>query len=153
MDDLKNTEKQKYEITILFKDGDADNIGKVENLMGNFGMEIYDREEPRRMKLAYEIDKNNFAIVSLIKFYSDPDKISDFSKELKTQGYAMRSMIIKNPIEEKTGASIRDNIKQQADSFVRNKKEQKTSESSRGSSDGKSVTNEELEKKLEEILN
>ena len=121
--------------------------------MSGFEMEIYEKEEPKRMKLAYEIDKNNFAFISVVKFYSDPSKIADFSKELKTQGYAMRFMVVKNPIEGKSGFSIKDNIKQQTNSFIRNKKEVKDSGAPHSSEEGKSVTNEELEKKLEEILN
>lgn len=161
MDNKQNKEniKNKYELLIFMKDGDDANLQKIYDLANKFGISVIQEEPSRRIRLAYPIEKNSFANMIISFIEADPDSINMFLKEMRVQNLALRFMVTKSSgikrneqirtenFESYTHISRRNEIS----SNVKYEHKKPLSNSDDPSLKG-TVTNEELEEKLKEIL-
>ncbi|HPW34273.1 MAG TPA: 30S ribosomal protein S6 [Candidatus Paceibacterota bacterium] len=133
---------KEYEITFWLKDEAG--IDKMKSILNNHGITPAFVSELKRVNLAYPIKKETSAFLGNMNFITDSEKIQEASKELRVDGELLRFMVSKDPakpqpMQEREGREMRRPVQ-----------EQKVEKTEPKSSD--MVTNEELEKKLEEIL-
>ena len=131
-------DKKEYELSFWLKDEGG--LEKIKALMANYGLEATYAPELRRMQLAYPINKETSAVFGTYHFMADSDIVDSLKKELKVESQCLRFMISNNPMKK---VEEREYHKPQMSEKKPEKTEQKTTDI---------VTNEELEKKLEEIL-
>jgi len=130
-----------YEISFILRE---ENIAPVRSVFSKRGVEFPDGVELRKVRLAYPINKNEYGFFGDFEFTTSPEELEKVFADLKLEEGIFRYMVTKTS-EKKS----------------RNKEPRKTAEStvnpSKKSEDSKSrpepvLTNEELEKKIEEIL-
>lgn len=136
---MEEINKKEYEISFLIKE--ESDVEIIKKLMQSYGMEITEGGELRRFALPYKIKKETSAVFGYFHFMSEPDKIKEFSDSLKVEKECLRSMIVSDPVK-----------KQEDTRREENREDKKTTKKVEIKEDEKSLTNEELEKKLEEIL-
>jgi small subunit ribosomal protein S6 len=134
----KDTKEREYEISFWLKN--ESDLEKVKSILADFNCQLTYAGELRRMQMAYPIKKETAGFFGFLHFQADPSIIGDLRKELQVEGGCLRFMIVSNPIKKH---QEKDRPKTQ----VKEKKEEKVEQRSSGI-----ITNEELEKKLEEIL-
>ncbi|MCS6789123.1 MAG: 30S ribosomal protein S6 [Patescibacteria group bacterium] len=133
--DLKTEELKVYELSFLIEDPVISE--KILNLLKQFNAEIVLNKQPEKINLAYPIKKQNQAFFGFVYFKALPEQIIEIDKILHQEKDLLRFMIIKDPI-------IKDNKNTQ------NKKSHNLNIKEKNNFDH--LTNEALEKKLEEIL-
>lgn len=143
--DKEDEEQKKYEIGFLTRaEQDREELVKILN---NHKFLIINDGEFSRIKLAYQIMRENFAYFGYLYFSGNPENIKELKNELKTSPKILRHMIILRPVmimenkeneivsEEKTYIPVASAV-----------------QTFRPSPKTEVLSNEELEKKLEEIL-
>lgn len=140
--------KQKeYEIAFLVKEEqDAQNI-KQDAL--RFEFSITEQGETKRITLAYPIEKEQGAWFGFFRGTATPEAIKKFSEELSLNASCIRQMIISNPPQKTVERPMRPSSGTQRPMIRKQEAPQKEIPAQ---TSGDIVTNEELEKKLEEIL-
>ncbi|PIU98642.1 hypothetical protein COS61_00280 [Candidatus Wolfebacteria bacterium CG03_land_8_20_14_0_80_40_12] len=141
-------ELKKYEIGFLIKvEEDKKELLKILN---NYQALIAEEGRVSKINLAYPIKKENFAYFGYLYFSCDPEKIKELRNELKGLSKILRFIIIsrlvsakKDEVKIRTGAS-QEVPRQPAPS----REAVKTVKAPKA----ETLSNEELEKKLEEIL-
>jgi ribosomal protein S6 len=133
----EETGKKEYELTFWLKD--ENDLAKIKSLMDDLGLEITYAPELRHTQFAYPIKKEASGFFGFFHFMGNVENIASFNHELKVGGACLRFLISKNPIKK---SEVRE-IRRQVTERKIEKAEPKPSDM---------VTNEELEKKLEEIL-
>jgi ribosomal protein S6 len=131
-------DNKEYEIAFWLKDESG--LVRVKALMADLGIEITYSPEIKRTRFSYPIKKETEGYFGFIHFKGDPENIASLNHELKVDGSVLRFLVSKNPIKK---SEIREMRRQIPEVKIIEKVEQKSSDL---------VTNEELEKKLEEIL-
>ncbi len=134
------SEKKNYEISFLLKE--ENDVEAVLKHLSQIGAEILNEGKISELKLAYPIKKLNSAYFGWLHFAAQPDGVVKLNSALKLEGRVVRYLIITPPItkteKKKAPRSTEKNEEQPASPAA----ESATSE----------ISNEELEKKLEEIL-
>lgn len=130
-------DKKEYELGFWLKDESG--LDKVKSLMADFGLEPTYIAELKRMQFAYPIEKETSGVFQAYHFKTDVDNLRAFEKELKVSGVCLRFMISNNPMKKTEEREYRRPTMEKKPEKI----EPKPTEV---------VTNEELEKKLEEIL-
>lgn len=150
-------EIKNYEITFLAKsEGDKEEL--INNLKRH-ELTILGDGPMSKTKLAYPIKKETFAYCGTLYFSGEADKIEELVKELKVQGKLLRFNIIFRP----AGEGKMDIIKPASSEKERPVLERKEMEKSAADLSirqtpkaprikTETLSNEALEKKLEEIL-
>lgn len=133
----KENEKKEYELAFWLKDESG--LTKIKALLDDLGFEITYAPELKHTQFAYPINKETSGFFGFVHFMGSAESITSLSHELKIEGSALRFLISKNPIKK---SEIRE-MRRQVFEKKAEKIEPKPSDL---------VTNEELEKKLEEIL-
>lgn len=131
-------DNKEYEIAFWLKD--ESDLTKIKALIDDLGMEITHTSEIKRTHFSYPIKKEIEGYFGFIHFKGNPDNVASLNHELKVEANVLRFLISKNPIKK---SEIREMRRQVPETKAPEKVEQKPSDL---------VTNEELEKKLEEIL-
>lgn len=141
---MDDKEQKKYEISFLAK-GDKDG-GEIIELLKKHQISIIGEDNGLKIKLAYPIKKEESAFFSCFQFSAAPDIIKKISDELNFNSRILRFLIITPPIVKSMAVSAprarRTALFREAAKKVEIKKEEPQP----------ILTNEELEKKLEEIL-
>lgn len=146
-------EPKKYEIGFLVRlEEDKEELVRI---LKDRGFLIIDDGEVSRIKLAYQIKKENFAFFSYVYFSGGPESVKELDKELKTSPKILRHLIISQPV-------IMRKIENKTDFekvYVRDLPTGRQEVSATPAISARKITpktevlsNEELEKKLEEIL-
>lgn len=134
-DELKIEELKTYEISFLTDD--TSQADKILDILNQFNAEIILEKKPEKINLAYPIKHQNQAFFGFFDFKVCPENIVKIDKILRQNKYLLRFMIIADPV-------------------IKNNKEDENKRSKFYSSKTKvppiSLTNEALEKKIEEIL-
>lgn len=133
--DYNEQEKKEYELSFLLKDEAG--ISALQNVLARFECNVVSQSEIKRMVLSYPIKKETSALFGYAYIMMRPDQVKEVSHELRLEPSILRFLVIADPIKRPFNASV-ENTTQPV------------------SADEKSahvVTNEDLEKKLEEILN
>jgi len=133
--------QKEYEISLLLKEESGS--AAVKNLMALHGCTITLDNEPRRITLAYPIKKEPSALFGFMRFLAEPQSLKELSKALEFEPSCLRFLVISESFEKK--AERAPGLRKAAP--VRGERIQ---ESAPRTPD--IVTNEELERKLEEIL-
>ena len=138
-------DSKKYEIGFLAKnEGFKDELAKI---LTNFGAEISESGAMSRIKLAYPIKKEASAFFSYIYFSGQPEIVEKISDNLKLNSEILRHIIIVAPAIRQT---IQTPVKRMRRSMVSERPVEKTE--IRKPKPQAALSNEALEKKLEEIL-
>jgi ribosomal protein S6 len=139
-EEIFQDEKRAYEVTMLSMEED---LSRVKNTIAKFGGEILDEKPQGKIRLAYLLQKQSYAFLDFLKIKLSRTGVSLLLNELKLDGGVLRFFIntqraeenrismaprTSRPMFRRSGASIRPkpNVAQ-------------------------SLTNEALEKKIEEI--
>lgn len=136
MAENKEIEKRKYEIGFVLKTEDASVISQS---LKNRGFVILSENPLTKIRLAYTIKKENFAYFGYVHFEGEPAAIKNLRTDLKLNPEVLRYLIITRPFGEK---EIKKS--EPAESAEPREKLFLSPESV--------LTNEALEKKIEEIL-
>lgn len=138
-------DKKAYEICYLLKDPAAEQ--EVLDLLKQFDGEIMHRGQLKEIRLAYPIKKQLSAHFGFLNFSCPPENVAKLSDALKLKPMVLRHMIISYvPPAEKKAPEGEAQPKEMAKDFGKPAKEVKPAPAS------DILSNEALEKKLEEIL-
>ena len=146
-------ESKKYEIGFLVRL--EEDKGELAKILKDRGFSIIDDGEISRIKLAYPIKKENFSFFGYLYFSGDPESVKELNKELKTSQKILRHLIISRPVimrnvENKTAS---DKAEFSPGKVYAPEVSAAPAISARKTTPKTEVlSNEELEKKLEEIL-
>ncbi|MCL5007041.1 MAG: 30S ribosomal protein S6 [Patescibacteria group bacterium] len=135
-----DSEKKSYEISFLL--GNENDVEAVLKHLSQIGAEILNEGKISEVSLAYPIKKLASASFGWIYFSALPEKIGELNSALKMDGKIIRYLIITPPIvktEKKRPAKASE-------------KEESSAPAAPVATAENELSNEELEKKLEEIL-
>ena len=152
-------EEKKYEVGFLIK-SEPDKEGLIKILRDNqFSIINAGQSQTSRIKLAYSIKKENFAYFGYLHFSGDPANISKLSDQIKTDSKVLRFFIIPQSIIKEGEGRIPEEISStRTKHFSERQKVQgtpfqsPTPQSPKKPARVEALSNEALEKKLEEIL-
>ncbi len=129
-----------YEISFILKEEDASPVGKI---FSGHGVEVQAGGEIRKIRLAYPIKKSEYGFLGSFRFEAGPEILEKIFKDLKLEKSLFRYMVAKFE-DRKIGAREDGRISQPVAVY------KKLDELKRYPDPV--LTNEELEKKIEEIL-
>lgn len=136
----ENEEKNFYEIGFVFNA--EDNKAEVIKLIKDLEGEILREGEVFKIKLAYPIKKQNSGFFSFLQFFLKPENLTNLKKTLKFNPSILRFLVIK--LKEKEEKIVQKSRREEKARFISVRPAtQKTVDA---------LSNEELEKKIEEIL-
>ncbi len=130
---------KEYELGFLLKDEQG--ISAVLALLNKFSCNVSSQSDVRRITLAYPIKKEMGAWFGYVLFSGTPDVIRELNHELQLESGVLRFIIIANPPKR--------DVRPFSDFAPRRAPEKKQEDVPQAAD---TVTNEDLEKKLEEIL-
>jgi ribosomal protein S6 len=144
----EDIDKKEYEISVLLKnEGD---LANVLTLIGQHGGEMSSEAKSRNLALAYEIKKHKDAVFAYCNFRSYPDDAKNLEHDLNTRQDVLRFLIIASP-------PAAEKISPVMGSLRRGRRPTRPSSSPTPGMEApkqapKTLSNEALEKKIEEIL-
>ncbi len=111
---------RQYELTYLISDDVSESeltkvTGKVGGLITDLEGKIIKEESWGRRKLAYPINKTNFATYVTVYFEIDPEKILPFGKDLRHINNVVRQLIIVKDYQKKEITLTSDEIAESED--------------------------------------
>ena len=127
---------------------------KLSTLIEESGGTIRCAEQPRKLKLAYEIKKQENAYFAWTTFRMQPERIAEVEKKLKSHSELLRFLIVEEEIEKRKpfirSIGVRTVVGSAAKTPIRETREPMT----HGTAvpEDKRLDLEALDKKLEEIL-
>jgi small subunit ribosomal protein S6 len=128
-----------YEISFVLKEEDASPVKKI---FSGHGAEIGSEEELRKIQLAYPMKKKEYGFFGSFRFEAGAEELKKIFSDLKLADGVLRYMVVRRE-EKKEESRERSRVSQPA-------VYKKTEELKRHPEPA--LTNEELEKKIEEIL-
>lgn len=140
---MEQDDKKEYELSFLLKNEES--INALQGVLSRFKCEVTSQSEIKRTVLAYPIKKETSALFGYVYFMALPSVIQEFTHELRLEPGILRFLIINEPLK-RTFASMEE----EGGSYHNTERSKSTVSEERPSH---TVTNEDLEKKLEEILN
>jgi len=114
----------------------AETVSNLKDLINSAGGLVIEDSWPKKIKLAYPIKKNNFAYFGYLLFDYPKKEIGKFSQEVKKNSNILRYLLISR------------NKKY----WQRDKESKENWLKRRGKKEAAEINEEELEKKLEEVL-
>lgn len=132
-----------YEITFILKNEDSSSVKRI---LSKHGAEIKREEELKKIKTAYPLGKNDTGFLGVITFEADPLAVQNLFKEFKVEDNVIRYLITKVK-EQRVETKIEG---EKATPLPRLRLEQ--SPRGKDKRQGPVLTNEEIERKIEEIL-
>src|SRR3989344_6566520 len=160
-------ELKKYEISFLLrKEGDFEKIAVV---LKRHGATRGEEVDVSRIKLSYPIARESFGYFGYVLFTADPKALGEIENDLRTSTDVMRFSIFGAPRVQPTTRGSRDGRSFRQESYEARRRRAPRVIKETGASENKSplleerrhipkpepegeLTNEALEKKLEEIL-
>lgn len=141
-----NSEHTQYEIGFLIPSEDQKT--SVTDLLAKHNCEIQDGAEThgKRISLAYPIKKKTAAYFGWIRFFASPDKIEQLNRDIQFTEDVLRFLIVTPPKHIDQEPTQR---REQAPYPVEG---QQKEEQQQPVVEDKPISNEELEKRIEEIL-
>lgn len=128
---------------------------KIKEILLTNGAQITFEEDMGKLKFAYQIDKMSHGFYILLEFDLDPISLKKLEQPLKLKKELVRFLIVKKPIKSVEQIAkekeIKEKIaqKQEEEKVQAEKDEKKEKESKK---EAKKLDLEDLDKKLEEIL-
>jgi ribosomal protein S6 len=139
-------EVKNYEIAFLVKSEEEQK--KLFKILTDFQLTIINEGKLSKIKLAYPIKKQNFAYFGYLYFSGASDVVNNLTKFLNNEPSILRFIIISQPVIEKEKTLEKDS----ATKKTSGKQTTKTTTISKKNVPIETLSNEALEKKLEEIL-
>ncbi len=139
---MEQSEKKEYELSFLLRSEEG--ISALQSVLSHFGYEVTSQSEIKRMVLAYPIKKETSALFGYVYFMAAPETVHNFMRELRLEPMVLRVLLINEPIKR----TLQYGVEGTTPRDMTGKEEQQSTEKP-----ADAVTNEDLEKKLEEILN
>ncbi|MCL5016110.1 MAG: 30S ribosomal protein S6 [Patescibacteria group bacterium] len=136
-----DSDRKSYEISFLVRS--ENDVEAVLKRLSNIGAEIVSEGNIAEVKLAYPINKLNSAYFGWICFDVAPEKITELNSALRLDEKVMRHLVLTPPITKT------EKKRPMKSSLARTEAAGQAPASNAPSE----LSNEELEKKLEEILN
>jgi len=128
-----------YELTVITKE---ENLDPVKEILRSRGFEVLSEEAPKKIHLYYPIKKERYGFLGVLRFKGASEGVTGLSADLNFKENILRALITKVKTvkgeEEKTLPSSA------------RRREPRRTEAARPAETV--LTNEELEKKIEEIL-
>ena len=129
--------------------------GKLSSLIEELGGTIRRAEQPRKLKLAYEIKKQENAYFGWTTFRLQPQGIGEFEKRFKGHNETLRFLILEEEIEKRKpfirSVGVRTAVGTPAKSSTYEAREP-ARQIGQAAPEDKRLDLETLDKKLEEIL-
>lgn len=144
---MTNEEKDKkeYELAVLLLR--EEDLSGVLSLLTEHHAEITSEARAKRLAFAYEINKHKEGVFATITFKAFGDEVKELEHALGLRAEVLRSLVVKTPKTSSRPAAVGTS------SLAGDRAPRAASASSeQRSSTPKSLSNEALEKKLEEIL-
>ena len=146
-------ETKNYEIGFLLKSEEDRKIifGAIESA----GFNLLNEGQISSIKLAYPIKKQNFAQFGYIHFSAEPGKVEEFKKDLSMVPSVLRFTIFANPViksKEDEARAEKAYFENEKPVEVQETQPAKERKSAARPQRTETLSNEDLEKKLEEIL-
>lgn len=147
-------ENKKYEISFLASSEEARN--SVVEVLKKFKAEIFDEGEFKRIRLAYPVKKQTSAFFGYIQFSAVPSIISGLKDSLKLNSQILRFMIIlavdKNVLLKPKDIQIFEKSAASDEPYLQREFKKVEKRIPKAPKHQPILSNEDLEKKLEEIL-
>ncbi len=140
----QNEDKKEYELSFLLRNEEG--IAALQGMLTKFGCVPTSQSEIKRIVLAYPIKKETSALFGYVYFMATPEHMKEFTHELRLESHVLRFLLINKPIK-------REFVSASEGSPRRGAPEVSEKEGVSEEKPSHAVTNEDLEKKLEEILN
>jgi ribosomal protein S6 len=145
----EDKDKKEYELALLLKS--EENLGGVLTLVSSHHGEGASEPRAKRLQLAYEIKKHTEAVFAYFTFKMFGDDIKALEQELNTRPDVIRFMVIASPaLAERTATSpmpLREERRPRSAT-----PSSPSSDAPRSTAPSRPLSNEALEKKIEEIL-
>lgn len=128
-----------YELSVITKE---DNFAPVKDVLVGRGIGIISEEPTRKIHMFYPVKKERYGFLNVVRFESAPETLNDLAADLKLKGEVLRFIVTKARIAlaeeriERVPAPVRREVVKTTPP--------KTVDPA--------LTNEELERKIEEIL-
>ena len=133
-------DKKEYELSFLLENEGA--LGVIDQKMSSLGFQTAEEGEFKKITLAYPISKKTEAFFGFRRFLADPGEIKNFSDDLRVKKEILRFFVIANPPQKISEEKRFRQPERQRSVKTKEETIQKP----------RTITNEELEKRLEEIL-
>jgi ribosomal protein S6 len=141
-------DKKEYELALLLKS--EDNLAGVIALVGRHNGTDISEPRAKRLQLTYEIKKHTEAVFAYFTFKAFGDDIKNLEHDLNAHQDALRFMVIASPAPaERPSASL---MPQHEERRSRTAVHSAPSEVPPKPAPSRPLSNEALEKKIEEIL-
>jgi ribosomal protein S6 len=151
---MTNEEKDKKEYELALLLNSEDDLAGVITLVGTHNAEDLSEPRAKRLQLAYEIKKHTEAVFAYFTFKMFGDDMKALEHELNAHADVLRFMVIASPAPaERTATSAmppREERRPRSNSY--NPAPTAPSETPKPMAPSKPLSNEALEKKIEEIL-
>ncbi len=92
---MENESKKSYELAVMLAQ-ETDEPMAAE-LLG--AVEVFNKEGPRIVSLAYPIKKHESAIMFVYQFMATPEKAAEIHQQFDKQNWLLRSLLITPPIK------------------------------------------------------
>ena len=142
MDMEKEKKTENYEIALWTKE---ESDAPVKKLLEKHGASITKEKPVLKMKLSFPIKKENFAFLTTIIFSIGPEKVSGLKSNLNLENTILRYFLRRAKKPSVDGRSNGNERSSESRSFFHLRSESKKAPN-------ETLTNEALEKKIEEIL-
>lgn len=129
-----------YELTVVTKE---ESLDPVREILRSRGLEILSEEAPKKLHLYYPIKKERYGFLGILKFEGTPEGVANLSADLNLKEGVLRILITR--AKEIKGGEGEVPVKPTA------RREPRRTEAPTRPTEA-ALTNEELEKKIEEIL-
>ena len=150
---MTNEEKDKKEYELALLLNSEDDLAGVIKLVGTHNAESLSEPRAKRLQLAYEIKKHTEAVFVYFTFKMFGDDMKALEHELNTHADVLRFMVIASPAPaERTATSAmppREERRPRSNSYAA---PAATPSEAPRPAPSKPLSNEALEKKIEEIL-
>ncbi len=138
-------ETKEYELSILLKDEAG--LEAVREILRTSGLDITDQTELKHITLAYPIKKETMAYMTTMRCVTQPDAdLKEMRKHLEVSPQCLRFLLIAHPIVPVV------RLPRMHETAHTPHSHQTAPAAQEDQHKGEVVSNEELEKKLEEIL-
>ncbi|MBN2197861.1 30S ribosomal protein S6 [Candidatus Wolfebacteria bacterium] len=146
-------EKKNYEINFLLKNEEDKEV--IVNIFKKLQLSISGDSGISKIKLSYPIKKENFAFFGSFYFSTEPANIINLTEELRNKKNILRFSILFRPIIEERKREENENVdtgkKKLLEEYSKKEKISVSQETSKAPRT-ENLSNEALEKRLEEIL-
>lgn len=147
----EDKDKKEYELALLLKN--EDNLAGVLALVGQHNGEGASEPRAKRLQLAYEIKKLNEAVFVYFTFKMFGDDMKSLESDLNVKADVLRFMVIASPAPaERPSASLMPHDRRSSAPRTSPATHVATPSSEPKPQVSRPLSNEALEKKIEEIL-